>query len=237
MIQLDTYNIKARLYPSFLVLFPGFVLSIYYITDLEKYHHYFTATITVGLFTFMLSQLGRDKGKSKESFLYTFWGGKPTTQILRHNNEFLDKVTKARYHKLLSQKIDDIHIPTYDEETRSPDIADQTYDSCAKFLISKTRDTKKHYLLFKENVSYGFRRNLWGMKSWALIIIAFCFIFHMYWATNCFTTLSISSKSDIIIVAFLLFLTYFWILIVTKDWIKLIAFAYAERLYETLNEL
>jgi hypothetical protein len=237
MFQLDKYTIKARLYPSFIVLVPAFIVSIYYITDIEKYYHYFTAIAAIGLFTFLLSQLGRDKGKLNEPSLHIYFGGKPTTQILRHSNNHIDPITKERYHKLLSQKIADIQIPTAAQENNNINHSDQVYDSCAKFLISKTRDTNKFNLLFKENISYGFRRNLWGMKSWALILIVICFIFHFYFASNYFVDFNTFSKKDIGLFVFLLATTFFWFFRVTKEWIKLVAFAYAERLYETLNDL
>lgn len=237
MIELDKYTIKARLYPSFLVLLPAFVVSIYYITDIEKYYHYFTALGAIGLFTYLLSQLGRDKGKLKELELYKYFGGKPTTQILRHSDTHIDRVTKERYYKLLSQKIDGIQIPTAQQEVSNSNHADQVYESCAKFLISKTRDTKKFNLLFKENISYGFRRNLWGMKSWALLIIFLCFICHSYFATNHFVVFNQFKSKDIGLFAYLLATAFFWFVVVTKNWIKLVAFAYAERLYESLNDL
>lgn len=237
MIELDKYTIKARLYPSFLVLLPAFVVGVYYITDIEKYYHYFTALFAIGLFTFLLSQLGRDKGKSKEPDLYKYFGGKPTTQVLRHSNSHIDSITKERYYKLLSRKIDGIQIPTADQERNNAIYADQVYDSCAKYLISKTRDTNKFNLLFKENISYGFRRNLWGMKAWALLLLFCCFILHFYFATHNFTIFNQYKTKDIGLFVFLFAATLFWLIVVTKNWIKLTAFAYAERLYETLNEL
>jgi hypothetical protein len=237
MLELDKYTIKARLYPSFIVLLPAFIVSIYYITDIEKYYHYFTAIIAVGLFTFLLSQLGRDKGKSKEPDLHKYFGGKPTTQILRHSNNQIDTITKQRYYKLLSQKIDGMQIPTAEQETNDSVYADQVYDSCAKYLISKTRDTKKYNLLFKENISYGFRRNLWGLKLWALFLILFCLIIHLFISTNHFLVFNQFTLKDIGLFATLFLVTFFWIIVVTKNWIKLVAFAYAERLYETLNDL
>lgn len=237
MFEIDKYSIKARLYPSFLVLLPVFILSLYYITDFEKYYHYLTATFVLSIFTYLLSQLGRDKGKSKEPALNKYFGGKPTTQILRHRNSFIDIVTKTRYHKLLSQKIENINIPSLEEEINDPNTADQIYDSCAKFIISKTRNTKDFNLLFKENVSYGFRRNLWGMKLWALIILFLCIVCHSVFAIYHFSNFKQLLINDLYIYGFLLVTMFFWIFIVTKNWIKITAFAYAERLYETLNNL
>lgn len=237
MIEFDKYTIKARLYPSFIVLLPTFVVGIYYITDFEKYYHYFTAIISVGLFTFLLSQLGRDNGKKKEPKLNKYFGGKPSTQILRHNNNYIDTITKERYHKLLANKIDGLQIPTKEEEANDSNYADKVYESCVKFLISKTRDTKIFNLLFKENINYGFRRNLWGMKLWALLLLLCCIVLHIYFSTKKFTVFNHYEPKDIGLFVFLLLATMFWFLIVTRNWIKMTSFAYAERLLETINEL
>lgn len=237
MNELDRYTIKARLYPSFLILLPAFVLCLYYITDLDKYYHYFTAVLSFGLFTFLLSQLGRDRGKAKEPLLNEYFGGKPSVKILRHSDKYLDRITKERYHKLLKLKIDGINMPSISEEQHQAAAADEVYESCAKYLISKTRDTKKFYLLFKENINYGFRRNLWGMKVWAIQIIFISIIIHAFFSTKSFTVYNAFSTKDIVLFLFLLFAMLFWLFIITKSWIKATSFAYAERLYEALNEL
>ena len=237
MFDIDKYSVKARFYPSFLVMLPAFVLCIYYITDVQQYYHYFTAAFSFGLFTYLFSQLGRDRGKAKEPMLNKYFGGTPSTQILRHSNNHLDKITKYRYHSLLQQKIDGITIPSELEELQNPHKADEIYGSSAKYLISKTRDIKRFNLLFKENINYGFRRNLWGMKTWALMIIAVLFPIHVFFTSKRLTTFDSTSTKDIIMFLFLSLAALFWIFIVTKDWIKATSFAYAERLYESLQEL
>ena len=237
MIELDKYSLKARLYPAFIVLLPAFIVSLYYITDFEKYYHYATALISVGLFTYLLAQLGRDKGKTKEVKLFAYWGGKPTTLIFRHSDNFIDGVTKKRYHKLLEEKIVDINIPTPEQEQIDIKFADQVYESCTKYLISKTRDTKKFPLIFKENISYGFRRNLWGMKMWALVLLSILIIIHFYFITDGFTAKIELKNKDIFLFVFFGIMLLFWFFIVTKNWIKLTAYAYAERLIEAVNEL
>jgi len=237
MIKFDAYSIKARVYPAFFVLLPALILALFYITNFEVYHHYVTAVISVGFMSFILAQLGRDKGKYKEAQLFKEMGGKPTTQVLRHSNQHLDKITKARYHKGLSKKIEGISVPTLEEEQANPEQTDEIYNSCAKYLISKTRDTEKFDLLFKENINYGFRRNLWGMKTLGLVFLLSATLIHMLIATDYFT--SIEFKPTIDIYPYFAFLTLglLWIFIVTKNWVKVTAFAYAERLYETIEEI
>lgn len=233
----DEYSLKARIYPSFLVLLPILITGLYYITDFQKYYHYFTAMFIVGVFTYVLAQVGRDKGKIKEPILNNHFGGKPTTQVLRHRNSHIDNYTKNRYHQILSQKISNIIIPSPQQELNNPNEADEIYDSCTKFLISKTRDTTKFNLLFKENISYGFRRNLWGMKDLSLSIILILIILHFIFVTNFFTIFNNISLPQVCFGIFLFTCAIIWIFIITKDWVKLVAFSYAERLYETLNDL
>lgn len=237
MIKFDTYSLKARVYPCTIVLLPCFLLAIIYVTNIEAYYHYLTSFIGIGVFSFILAQIGRDQGKKKEKKLFEHWGGKPTSVILRHSNNHLDIHTKKRTHTKFEQIIPDIKIPTEEEEQEDLNAADSIYDSCAKHLISKTRDTNKYHLLFKENINYGFRRNLWGMKAWALIILVVCLIAHAMIATEKFTTLEALKVIDWLLLGTLVLISIFWLLVINMEWIKIPAFAYAERLHETIHEI
>lgn len=237
MMKFDTYSLKARVYPSVIVLLPCLLFAIIYITNIEEYYHYLTSFAGIGLLSFVLAQVGRDRGKKKEKELFKHWGGKPTSMILRHSDNYLDVHTKKRFHTKFEEVISDIRIPTLEEEQEDLYAADCVYDSCTKYLISKTRDTNKYPLLFKENVNYGFRRNLWGMKAWALTIILGCLIVHAVIATEKFTTFGIPNTTDWLLLTVLVIVSIFWLFTVNKEWIKVPAFAYAERLHETLHEL
>lgn len=236
MMKLDTYSLNARVYPSILVLLPIFLIGIYYVTNIEAYYHYLTSFVFLGLFSFVLAQIGRDNGKKKEKELFKYWGGKPTCTLLSHSDDRLDIHTKRRIHSLLEQTIPGVKIPTTTQERENKEEANAIYESCTHYLISKTRDTDKYSLLFKENVNYGFRRNLWGMKIWALIIITSCMFIHGIMATKSFSTLTTLKTMDWLLFAAFFAFILFWIFIVNRDWIKTPAIAYAERLYETLNE-
>ena len=137
MIKFDIYSLKARVYPCSIVLLPCLLLAIFYITNIEAYYHYLTSFIGIGVFSFVLAQIGRDQGKKKEKKLFEHWGGKPTNMILRHSNNHLDVHTKKRFHTKLEQVIPDMKIPTPEEELEDLYAADCIYDSCTKYLISK----------------------------------------------------------------------------------------------------
>jgi hypothetical protein len=136
----------------------------------------------------------------------------------------------------VTAKIDNIALPTKEEEEQNLLKADEIYDSCTKYLISKTRDTTKYNLLFKENTSYGFRRNLWGMKTWAIVILFVSTIVHLILATDFFSNYSFKPNKDAYLYVGFLMVFIFWIFIVTPNWIRIVADEYAKRLYETLEE-
>ena len=69
-MKIDQYSLKARIYPSFIVLLPILLLAVFYVTNFEIYFHYLTAFATIGLFSYLLSQIGRDLGKTKEQKLF-----------------------------------------------------------------------------------------------------------------------------------------------------------------------
>jgi hypothetical protein len=164
----DVYNNKARILPMVITLFPLLSLGLVYSFHFESPISAITSIGITSALTFLLSQLGRDEGYLRQDELWKKWGGVPTTQFLRHQNERLDVHTKGRYHQKLQQMCPVILVPDTVFEMSNQAEADQVYRAWTKYLIRKTRDRKVHSLIFKESVSYGFRRNLWGLKKWGI---------------------------------------------------------------------
>lgn len=231
----DVYSFKARILPCMLILSPVLLLALHHVTFNELYVHYLTSLTIFSATTFLLSQIGRDQGKKKENKLFEYWGGKPTNLYICHSDDKLDKFTKKMYHDKLQQLIPDLKIPSINEEQNNPEEAKSVYESCTKILISKTRDINQYPLLFKENISYGFRRNLWGMKSWAISILIICIIFSSIKTTSSFSITDSINSADWIILLVLLVALAVWVFYFNRDWVKIPAFAYAERLYESLT--
>ena len=135
----DLYTFRARIQPALAVALPlGFLMFA-----LLPGHHFFV-TAFFGLLgaaggTAVLAQVGRDRGSRKQDELWESWGGAPTTRLLRHR-----------------------HIPG------DPESADARYREVTLALQGATRDRSRFELVFAENVNYGFRRNMWGLKPWGL---------------------------------------------------------------------
>src|SRR5579863_6877105 len=101
----DPYDRQARLYPALLCLLPllALVTLLYGPTG-----SVLTGVVTIAVSCgglFLMMNICREMGKRLEDKLYRDWGGKPTTQLLRHRNGTIDSVTKRRYHAFLAAKI------------------------------------------------------------------------------------------------------------------------------------
>jgi hypothetical protein len=107
---------------------------------------------------------------------------------LRHRDATYDPATKAGFHNFIAGKIDQ-PAPSPAEEAADPQTVDAYYDRGVTWLRENTRNTKKFDVLFNENVSYGFRRNLLGLKLPgfllnALIVLVCLAIFWLRWPVD-----------------------------------------------------
>jgi hypothetical protein len=240
----DPYDRKARLYPALLALLPLVVMlvTLYASTASTLTNIVGTVFSLGGLF--MMMNISREMGKRLEPKVYETWGGKPTTLLLRHRDKRLDGVTKRRYHKFLSSKIE-VRFPDSAQETSKPDLADEVYQSATRWLLNKTRDTKKFKLLFNENITYGFRRNALGVKNIGLIISGACTLWVLithqiiqitnpFFNYTAFATLPDTAISSLATSISMLFIWFFFF---TKTSLQTAAFTYAETLLRACDEL
>lgn len=163
----DIYDRQARLYPALLAFMPIIVLTI----ALYREKLSLVSAVVSGLLgcgaLYLLAELARRQGKRKELFLWISWGGAPSTQVLRHANDTFDPVSKQRYHGILGGMMG-VRLPTPEQEARDLLASDAAYTSACNMLRDATRDTKKYGLLFRDNISYGFRRNAYGLRGVAI---------------------------------------------------------------------
>ena len=108
--------------------------------------------------------------------------------------------------------------------------ADAVYAAWSNYLRIHTRDTKKYGLLLKENVSYGYRRNLWGLRPIGIAISVSCGIacgvrlYVLRESTNAFDGPLAAAIGVSVLFLFL------WVYRFTQHWVRVPADAYAERL-------
>jgi len=173
IVKFDEYELRARVFPAVIVTLPAVVTAYTFIPSLRSLGGIAGGAIIESAFLFLLARIARDRGKRIQDRLYTKWGGKPTTAMLRHSDQRLDPFTKDRYKRMLAKSFTE-SFPTQQEESANPQRADQIYDSAVRALIEKRRG-KTYRLVFAENCNFGFVRNVLGLKPIGLCISALGF--------------------------------------------------------------
>ena len=238
----DPYERKARAYPGLLVILPVLV-PIVSVHGAENPVLTAIAGLVFGCGAiYAVASVARGRGKALEEKLIAKWGGMPTTIALRHRDNFLDSVSKRRYHDAIREKLG-IAIPTPEEETEDTVKADDIYVGATRRLRELTRNNKE--LLLEENIAYGFHRNMVAMKPVGIVI---CFIGIAYGmlispvvqATPPYFNLELITTPGLaagLTLAISVTLLLSWILYFNKAAVKRIGFSYAERLFECLESL
>lgn len=239
----DPYERQARLWPALLALCP-IVMTL----ELVCGKTMSVLTNTVMLVTscgglYLLTNICRERGKLLEPKLYEAWGGKPTTQLLRHRNSTIEGVTKRRYHSFLANKIN-VPFPNAEQESADPTSADEIYQSAVRWLLNQTRDTKQFNLLFKENITYGFRRNALGLKPLGIGIslISILWVLLSYGVITCYgkyfiNVAALKTLPEIAVVSLSssILMLLVWTLFFTRASARTAAFTYAETLLRSCD--
>jgi hypothetical protein len=232
----DSYALQARLQPALLVLFPATLLIAVWVPRL-----YSLGTGLLGLAgtcgaTVLMAHFARENGRRAEKRLYGLWGGKPTTLWLRRGDQNLDRLTKERYYTFLTDNVSGWNAPTEVQEQADPVSADMLYESAARWLLERTRDKEKYPLVFKELVSYGFRRNLYGIKAYGLAFLIACVVIqssllYMFWGSPDRPVIAgiILLIADIVAVLV-------WTLVINSHWVHDSADAYARALLSSCDQ-
>jgi hypothetical protein len=173
----DAYTIKAGVFPAIIAAIPPLAMLILLVSWTGLALSSGIATIGLLIILYMFSDFARSQGKKTEPRIYELQGGKPSVTMMRRADTSLDTDLKDRYRAFLASKLTRT-APTSAEEEQNQAGADAFYEQAGTWLRENTRDTKKFSILFKENITYGYRRNLLGLKWVALglnlIVVAIC---------------------------------------------------------------
>jgi hypothetical protein len=234
--SLDSYKLRARVWPVLLVVLPCTLAAVAWFPEAANWWTAFSGLLIASGIPALVAQLGRDRGVRKEKNLFDRWGGAPTTVLLRHRGGG-NRILRSRYHANLGQLVPDVILPTAEEEVADPAMADEIYEACIAYLRGKTRDRKAFPLVFDENCSYGFRRNLWALKpigiastSVAIISLGVLIAYHLLESGR------VPLLPAVVMIGNLGFLLL-WCIWITPGWVKIAADGYAERLLESSDIL
>jgi hypothetical protein len=237
----DPYERKARMFPGLLVIIP---ILIPLLGTYGARNVFFTSVMGLlgtGGAIYALANIARGLGKRLEEKLIQTWGGMPTTIMLRHRDNFLDRVTKQRIHGLVEHKLG-IPIPTLEQEQADPVWADGAYKGASRRIIELTRNDKQ--LLLKENIAYGFHRNMLALKPVGILVCLLSILYALFLAEVIHVPLKFvlvnifapGITAGITLLASVLFLSV-WLLYFNEASVRRIGYVYAERLFECINTI
>jgi hypothetical protein len=173
----DAYTIRARVFPAIVAAIPALAMLVLLFSWTGPAISSGLATLGLVVILYVFSDFARSQGKKLEPRIYEVQGGKPSVTMMRRNDASLDADLKDRYRAFLAGKLKRV-APTAAEEEQNRAAADAFYEQAGTWLRENTRDTRRFSVLFNENITYGYRRNLLGLKWVALglnlIVSAVC---------------------------------------------------------------
>jgi hypothetical protein len=218
MTRLDGYTWKARVAPAALAALP-MLTFVAFVADTPAVG---TLVPAAGAAAVLLAaaEWVRSRGVTTEARLKQKWNGLPTTRALRSGGDYpeLRETRRAAVARLAGMTLPS----PVDDETRG---ADARYETAVRATISAVRENESDSrLLAAENSSYGFRRNMRGVRPWALGLLTLCTVCHV-WVMSAVNT----TNAWLLAVDVLLFL--YWGLVVRDAWVREQADKFSERFF------
>ncbi|WP_080436233.1 hypothetical protein [Burkholderia ubonensis] len=181
----DAYSLRARLFPAIIAAAPALAALTLLISWKSFELSNAIAMLAVFVLLFAIADIARARGRAVERDLYAKHAGTPSIIMFRRSDSTIENGLKERYRAFLAARLG-VTAPTAEEELASQNTADAFYEQCGVWLRQNTRDTKKFPLLFAENITYGFRRNLLGVKwlALALNLLVVCICVGLLWRVS-----------------------------------------------------
>ncbi|MFF8855642.1 hypothetical protein [Streptomyces althioticus] len=171
MLWLDDYERRARLAPGLLALLSiNVALAVLGLSKAPVVVSVVTALSLAGG-PVALAEVVRHQGRKAQETLWASWGGSPTIQKLRLREEGQNTLQREIWRKAVSS-VTGVALPSLRSENGNPVRADEALEVAVGQLRNLTRDAEKFPLIRAENRSYGFQRNIYGIR-WVARAIAF----------------------------------------------------------------
>jgi hypothetical protein len=161
---LDEYDREARLVPALFALVPVVLAGVGLgFADNLLLGAGTGILITVGAPMLVAKQVA-NRGRHLEKSLFAAWGGPPTTlKLVPPADAPLGEIRKQRRDRL--EQATGITLPT----SSTLNLVDaETYQAAVYWLITNTRDHVRFPVVWTELKSYGFERNLLGLRPLGL---------------------------------------------------------------------
>jgi hypothetical protein len=187
----DRYTREARIAPAFLCVFPVVILLMACFSGMQSAAPALLTLMCVFGVVRWISHIARAVGDRIEIDFFRKWGGKPTTTMLRVAlgyeepknvkcddwvRHILQEAAHAEQFKRILAALKAPEIPSKSEDEKAvldagghaykmADNLDALYEPLVAWLRENSRGKN---LVFEELISYGFQRNFYALKSFAL---------------------------------------------------------------------
>ena len=229
---IDRYVLAARVAPVVVIAFSLFLAISAWIPFSEWPIKLLGGSTLLIVAAFVLAQVARDAGKAIERALWASWGGPPTVRMLRHVDLTFASGIKSLIHRhLVELRVVD-RMPSAAEEAASPEDADRIYQTCSDWLRNKALELKAKSpfdVVHSENMAYGFRRNILGIKRYGEFIVLIAL-------ANTLVAFFVSRRPVLELGGILLIGAYLWV-VVTPAFVKRAADEYSIRLLNAVQSL
>lgn len=220
----DGYSIYARFFPSIITALPLFILWFFLSKNLQLKDLMsfllsikFYGGITISLvFLYFYAQVIRITSKYFENKYFIKKLGFPTTYLMTYADRTFSENYKDKYRQL-AKKHFDFDLLNKDEELQNPIEAQKRLNETTKQVILKVKNGQ---LVKKQNIWYGFVRNLIGGTIFSII---FCII-------NIIAGLTVHKSCLFIILSVILLVVYGGMFLFHKPILRQNAETYANQL-------
>lgn len=224
----DGYMVRARILPALLAGLPSLALPFVVVPwDNLGLSNAIVTVMSFALF-FAFADVAKRCGYLVEKRL----GTRSTPQLWHRANKELPNATKDLYRPFVAAALKRPE-PTEADEIERPDFANDFYRGASDWLRDQTRDVKRFNILFNDVISYGFRRNIRGLKPVAIvmnIVVTVIAIAILYYNPAYFATVpNIQDKLYIILLVVVLH-TIYLILAVDDKGVREASISYGKQL-------
>lgn len=224
----DSYALIARMTPTVLLLAPPSTTVVAMSPTLASEAGWAVVAAIAIAVVLLVSQFVRDAGRRKETELITIWGSPPTVLALRHfSSEGQRDVVDL--HRLVAAAAN-CELPTIEEERWDPALVDRRYEAAITTLREKTRAVDAFPTIAAANATYGFRRNLLGVRPLGIGISALGLAVSVgaltnpsYFSGASIAMLALSAATSACLLAA-------WLWQIDEEWVRIAADDYSKNL-------
>lgn len=188
MVKFNAYTIYARFFPCIISALPLFILWFFLSDNIQlkelgayllSLKFYGGTTLSI-VFLYFYAQVLRITSKIIEKKHFQNKTGFPTTYLMMYADNTFSKSYKDKYRQLVKKQFD-IDLLSESEETTDITEARKRLNEATQLIRLKI---KEGHLVSKQNIWYGFVRNLVGGAIYSIIFCVMNIIVGSIWYKN-----------------------------------------------------